>query len=1029
MYLDSQLLTKVISDPETVSINRLPARAYYLPKNVLTLNGQWEFSYHDSPIVAPLPNEFEATSQIIVPGHWQLQGYGKPHYTNVVMPFNINPPYPPSLNPTGCYRTSFNVPDSWDANLLDFRLRFEGVDNSYHVFIDNEFVGYSEGSRNAAEFDISKYIKKGKDISLFVRVYQWSNTSYIEDQDQWWLSGIFRDVYVLGFSKEGAIEDFNIETDLDADYKDAELKVKLKTNKGSELSVNFVLKDEKNKVVLEKSEDLDNVDSQFSYKVSNPHKWTAETPYLYNLTIQLLRVGQITFETTQDVGFRKVEIDKAVLKVNGKRVLFRGVNRHEHHPKFGRTVPLDFVERDLKLMKKHNINAIRNSHYPNHPKFYELANKIGFWVIDEADLECHEFFEAVRRPVDGSDDVEYDQEKLELFQLAKKFTSDNPSWKRPYVDRATQMVKRDINQPCVIIWSLGNEAFFGQNHMHMATTVRSLDKTRPVHYEPDLDAKSTDFYSRMYSSLETVESFANKDKPFFLCEYAHAMGNGPGLLRQYWDLFYKYENLQGGFVWEWANHGIEAKDPQGNIVYNYGGDFGDFPNDGVFIMDGLCDSLHNPTPGLLEYKKVIEPIITTFDVNKKEIHIKNAHNFIDLSSFVAHYNIIEYDNSSKSNVLDEGIFQVPQTGPGEISTIPMPFNKANWERRSSIFLNVEFLTSQESKILPKGHLVAWSQIELQEPERFEALDVGTSAEKVIATEKAGQIIIEGEKSKLIFDSIRGRIKSWSVDSVIYIGLSEESPRFNQLSFWRPSINNDAPVDEPYWKKFGLDQMDMNVLEVRVEADKKEAHHAKIIVESDIGPPILGWGFKVRQEYVVSDSHISLKTHMEVRASQENMIPKTIPRLGYEFTLGEDIAENVTWFGRGPGESYADKKESQKIGVYSLPWQELDYSYEYPQENGNHTDSRWVLLDVPANKKIGLAVYFKNTTFDFKVSNQYNLQDAKHPYEIVTGSKFLRLDYQQHGVGTGACGPRVIKQFQFKLPDVIEFELKMEARNF
>ncbi|SGZ57938.1 CIC11C00000001100 [Sungouiella intermedia] len=1014
--MDVKLLTKVLSDPETIAVNRLPARAYYLPHHSLPLNGQWDFSFHESPLTAPLPEDFTAECKITVPGHWQLQGHGAPWYTNVVNPFNVNPPHPPRLNPTGCYRTTFDVPENWD-NLLDLRLRFEGVDNCYHVFVNHKFVGYSEGSRNSAEFDVSDFVKAGEN-SLFVRVYQWSNTTYIEDQDQWWLSGIFRDVYLLGFSREGAVEDFSVVTDFDDSFNDAKLAISLKTN-NTGVDARFIMKDADDKIVLDNSESLGELESKFSYAITKPHKWTAESPYLYNLTIQTVKDGHVLFETSQDVGFRKVAIEGNLLKVNGVPIILRGVNRHEHHPKYGRTVPFEFLEKDLKIMKEHNINAIRTSHYPDHPDFYKLANKYGFWVLDEADLECHEFFEAVRRPIDGSDDVEYDSEKLALFQEAKKFTSDNPQWERAYVDRANQLVKRDINQPCVIVWSLGNEAFFGLNHVLMTNEIRKLDSTRPVHYEPDLDAEATDFFSRMYPCLETVESFAGKDKPFILCEYAHAMGNGPGLLREYWDLFYKHDNLQGGFVWEWANHGLEAKDENGTTFYKYGGDFGEYPHDGVFIMDGLVDSEHNPTPGLLEYKKVIEPIITTFDLKNKSILVLNAHNFIDLSSFTARYNITEYDTSMNSRVLQEGDLEIPDTAAGQTSKIEFPEFNNKWASDSSVFLNVEFLTSG-TEVLSKNHLIAWSQVELQEAGT--SLEVKSAAAKLKVTETHGTIIVEGPNTQFVYDSIRGQINSWEVDSVEYIKPGRKSSSFNQLTFWRPSINNDAPVDEPYWKRFGFEHMDMTVHDVVVtQADLV----VKLAVKSSVGPPILGWRFEVSQDYTISEGQINLRTHMVPKAKFAKMIPKTLPRLGYEFLLGDELADNVLWFGRGPGESYSDKKESQRIGVYNKPYQELDYLYDYPQENGNHTDTRWVSLDAP--KKRDLVVHFSNQLFDFKVSDQHNLQEAQHPNEVIKGDKFVRLDYKQHGVGTGACGPRVLELFEFKMPEAVDFDINLVVK--
>lgn len=567
-----ETLTSALSNPKIVHINRLDSRAYYLPQeSTLSLNGNWDFNYAQTPLVAPLPNEKEVNfnEKLVVPGHWQLQGYGKPHYTNVLYPFTVDPPNPPSQNPTGTYRRTFFVPEEWKSKPFSFRLRFEGVDNSFHIFLNGKLVGYNEGSRNASEFDIDEHILVNEVNELWVRVYQWSSSSYIEDQDQWWLSGIFRDVYLLGFNKNGFVEDFNILTDLDENYLDSTLTIKLKVQFSSNATLQVLLKKNEEELI---NQLFDLKDNNFceSFKVDNPLKWTAETPNLYKLELIVLVGNEITNRVNQEVGFRKVEMINGTLRVNGKSILMRGVNRHDHHPKFGRAVPLEYIKRDMVLMKRHNINAIRTSHYPNHPKFYELANAFGFWVLDEADLECHGFFEALRKPSGGNDEAEYDEEKLGLYELASKFTLDNKDWEAAYVDRAIQLVKRDFNHPCVFLWSLGNESFYGSNHRSMVTKIRELDTSRPIHYEGDLEADTTDLYSRMYPLFETLDKFANQsEKPLILCEYGHAMGNSPGLLRQYQDYFYKYESLQGGFIWEWANHGLYVN-KNGKAVYYYG---------------------------------------------------------------------------------------------------------------------------------------------------------------------------------------------------------------------------------------------------------------------------------------------------------------------------------------------------------------------------------------------------------------------------------------------------------------------------
>lgn len=998
-------LAKVLSEPKTVQSNRLDTRAYYLPNNSISLNGKWDFSYAASPLRAPVPGDGldSFKTQLTVPGHWQLQGFGNPHYTNVVYPFNTNPPHPPSENPTGTYKRYFYVPDNWDKD-LELRLRFEGVDNSYHVFVNSHLVGYNEGSRNAAEFDISDYVKKGPN-EIWVRVYQWSSSSYIEDQDQWWLSGIYRDVYLLGFDRRGYIEDFKIDTDFDDSFTNSQLRISLNIKYTGNAKLNVKL--EKDKVIFDKQFDLKSFNFLQSFEIKNPLKWTAESPNLYKLTLQVSVDNIITSEVRQDVGFRKVEIKDGILKVNGKRILIKGVNRHDHHPKYGRAVPLDFIKRDLEIMKQHNINAIRTSHYPNHPYFYELANKLGFWILDEADLECHGFFEAVRKPLDASDDVEYGNGKRELFQEAKLFTSDNPDWEIAYVDRARQLVKRDINQPSVIIWSLGNEAFFGRNHVSMVKEIRENDPSRPIHYEGDLDAEATDFYSRMYSLLETVKTFIDKDKPFILCEYAHAMGNSPGLLRQYQDLFYSHERLQGGFIWEWANHGIEVE-KNGEKVYYYGGDFGEYPHDGVFIMDGLLDSRHNPTPGLIEYKKVIEPIVST--ITKDLIEVKNMFDFIDLKNFNANYKVISYDGLTK-DVIKCGILELPEIKPGESTKIPLP--EFQYPKNTTVYFEVEFRTNIETEVVPLGHLVAWSQKKLQSQE-IRKNDILSNDYNV--EESDTFIKIYNETSLLIFDKLKGVIRSWKSDTYNLI-----TNGHNNLTFWRPSINNDAPIDEPYWKKFGLDHMVVDNHKVTVDKVLKDGLVAIITVDSRISPPILAWGFDTRQIYKIYENEILILTELQVTGFSEKCIPKTIPRLGYEFSVDNSLGDFVKWFGRGPGESYADKKESQRIDLYRSEFGQLDYNYDYPQENGNHVDTEWLLLETENDK--GLFVH-SNDTFDFKVSDQYNVQEAMHPHEIKRGNRYVRIDYKQHGVGTGACGPSVLDEFEFKLPRKLNFDVSL-----
>lgn len=638
--------------------NRLPARSYFIPDTSVLLNGQWDFHYAKTPSQSPSWDEIDVSKEfqwqtITVPGHWQLQGYGRPQYTNVIYPFPVDPPHVPTDNPTGSYRKQFRIPSHWSRD-TQVRLRFDGVDSAFHLFVNGHEVGYSQGSRNPAEFDISSSIKRGAVNEVLVRVYQWSDGSYIEDQDQWWLSGIFRDVHLIAFSSKARIEDFAIQTDLDSGYVDASLSVRLdlvlqedsrvavevRSPNGSELLISDHVTVSSNERSFAKT-----------FAVKQPDKWTAETPTLYHMQIQLSSPDGTAIQTIQHrFGFRKVEIKNGLLTVNGSRLLFRGVNRHEHHPKFGRAVPVDFMKQDLLLMKRHNINAVRCSHYPSQPALYSICDEIGLWVLDEADLECHGFYDAVARPLNIPEEMDYDKRKKLVFGKAAQFTSDNPDWEAAYVDRMTQMIQRDKNFTSIIIWSLGNEAFYGRNHKAMYEYSKRVDPSRPVHYEGDAEALSADMYSYMYPSAKRLITHAKEtgvkadgtfEKPIILCEYAHAMGNGPGLLEDYQAAFRDHPRLQGGFIWEWANHGLlkPSEEDSNTEIYGYGGDFNEFPNDGTFVMDGLLYSNHTPTPGLVELKQVISPIRIWAADGAKSLVIENGFSFIDLKDYVAQYRL------------------------------------------------------------------------------------------------------------------------------------------------------------------------------------------------------------------------------------------------------------------------------------------------------------------------------------------------------------------------------------------------------
>lgn len=468
--------------------------------------------------------------------------------------------------------------------------------------------------------------------------------------------GIFRDVHLLAFPEAGRIEDFFVRTDLDEMYKDAVVRVTLDLHNTEGGEVSLVLRDPSKsyEVIAQtrKTSSAHILHLDIELPVSNPKKWTAETPYLYQLEMSLISSQKPNPIHTvhQNIGFRSVELKNGHLTVNGKPILLRGVNRHEHHPYLGRAVPISFIKQDLLLMKSNNINALRCSHYPSHPKLYDLCDELGLWVMDEADLECHGFYDAVARPLDIPEEMDYEQRKVLAFSQAAEFTSDNEEWKEAYLDRMRQVVQRDKNHPSIIIWSLGNEAFYGRNHKAMYDYAKSVDPGRLVHYEGDANALSADMFSYMYPSVEHlirlaktegINSEGHYEKPMVLCEYAHAMGNGPGSLEDYQKAFREYSRLQGGFVWEWANHGLYKKEGDRGF-FAYGGDFGDIPNDGTFVMDGLCFSDHSPTPGLIEFKKVIEPVRLIMEGER--LFVENGYDFIGLEHLVAAYKVETFGN-------------------------------------------------------------------------------------------------------------------------------------------------------------------------------------------------------------------------------------------------------------------------------------------------------------------------------------------------------------------------------------------------
>jgi beta-galactosidase/evolved beta-galactosidase subunit alpha len=987
----------------------------------MSLDGLWMFRYDERVADAPA-NFFDIAfddsgwDKIPVPGCWQMHGYGRPHYTNILYPFPVDPPRVPSENPAGSYRTRFHLPQEWsDGRVL---LRFDGVDSFFTAWVNGQEAGLGKGSRSPSEFDVTGLLRPGTN-SLAVRVLQWSDGSYLEDQDMWWLSGIFRSVSLIRVPKV-SMDDFSVRTILDRSFRDADLLLSVKLGNGNDRefqgTCETVLTDRDGRSVFPspvsvpvKMAPHSRAEVGLSQTVTNPQLWSAESPALYTLLLSLRDAsGGLVESVPCRVGFRTVEIRDGNLLVNGVRVMFKGVNRHEHHPEFGRSVPFDAMVRDVQLMKRHNINAVRTSHYPHHPRFYDLCDEYGLYVIDEADLECHGM-----------------QSTGDLSAL-----SDDPEWEAAYVDRMERLVERDKNHPCVVLWSLGNESGFGRNHEAMARRARGIDPTRPIHYEGDRAAKVADVQSQMYTSVEKVIEAGKSrggGKPFILCEYGHAMGNGPGGLSEYWDAFNGYKRLQGGFVWEWLDHGILKRTPDGRSFYAYGGDFGDQPNDGNFVIDGLLFPDRTPSPGLRELKKVIEPVLVHIqDARSGAFRVVNRHDFLSLGHLV-----LSWDIEAEGRAIQSGTLPLPQVPPGGSAPLSVPYRlPASPLPGTEYWLTLRFLLASRTLWAEAGHEVAWAQFplfELVEPaagaegspsETRTASAPRTSSRKAapaLLCERYGTAMhVTGPDFRIAFDPARGRISGIRLRE---IELALLGPR---LIFWRATTDNDRAqwgdsLDAVEWRKAGLD-----VLQHRMELfDWRALENGSlcVTVRSRIAPPARSIGIEAEYRYTIFRAGDIL---LEVNGIPRGSFPRSLPRIGLEMFLPAALG-SVSWYGLGPGESYPDSRKAARVGHYQYGVSELETPYVFPQENGNRSDVRWVSMTNTLG--IGLmAVGLPLINFSAHRNTPEEYEAARHTIDLVPRDHVvLILDHRQNGLGSASCGPGVLPAYRL-VPEEFGFSV-------
>lgn len=1017
--------------------NRLPARTSFvsyknesdalygdtgLSHGYQLLNGAWNFKFLDAPEYSPRGFEKEdfvcdqSWVPVCVPHNWQLDGYGKMHYSDLWYNFAIRPPYVPSHNPTGLYRRSIQIQES--ALTLRHILRFHGVDSGFHVWVNGQEAGFSLGARNTAEFDITPLLRAGENL-LVLRVYQWTSGTYLEDQDMWWLSGIFRDVELSLEPAEG-IFDFHIHAGLSEHYIRGDLTVDLQANDTlAGRTVECKLYNARGKVLAQGQQVFEQTSACWHTHVKDIHAWSPEAPHLYLLTMTTFVKGKVIQCIKHQVGFRSIEIKDRQILVNGKCIMIKGVNRHDYNPKLGRVVSEEEIREDMLLMKQYNINAIRTAHYPNSPYLYRLADEFGFYVMDEADVECHG------------------------FELSTNYAwiSDDPAWEQAHLDRMQRVLHRDKNHPCIIMWSLGNESAYGCNFKSMAAYCKEYDPVRLVHYEGDMKCEVVDVNSTMYTWIKErytpgrlmQEVIETTEKPHILCEYCHAMGNGPGGLLEYQELFYKYPFLHGGFIWEWFDHGILQYNEDGKPYYAYGGDFGDDPTNGNFCIDGLLMPDRVPSPGLIELKKIFEPVfVQAEDLATYSIRVTNRYDMIDLSHLLMSWHI----SSSENEVVIPGglvMHDIVDITPATYKVLTLPVPDFRVKSGVDYYLTISFCLKHSHLWAAAGHTVATAQFKLpvQVPQISPFVPVQTPSYQ----EEEFSWIIRAGESVLSFDKVSGHLSSWTYQGEPVL---REGPR---LGFWRAPIDNDMYIMEEWKKMYFVHLMRESTESVEL---KQTGNTITIVVQVVNAAPNAAWYFLSCYTYeVFGDGTVLLhvqgkaagmkEPHPSLLASEGSasemmrgvsVIPKMLPRIGLDMELYNQY-DQVRWYGRGPGESYSDSKQANLFGVYTAEVDELHTDYVHPQENGNRTDVKWVrLLNQRQN---GIMAVAKNS-MDFS-SHRYTIADlekAKHRHELERRDFIsLRLEYKQNGLGSHSCGQDQLEPYRVKFED-FEFGVRLSA---
>lgn len=952
-----------------------------------SLNGDWLFSLFSSPEKVPAESieaQYDDSNwnTISVPSNWQMKGFDKPIYTNIKYPFADNPPFVPAENPTGCYRTTFTLDKSWKDRTI--RIAFEGVNSAMHLWCNGHWVGYSQDSRLPAEFDLTPHLCEG-DNQLMAMVMRWSDGSYLEDQDMWWLSGIFRDVTLIAKPRV-CLEDITIETELDNTYRDARLKLKTRlSQKTVDHSVQIKLYDADmqiignregyiskcGKKVIDEKGCWDDI-AFHDIAVAQPHKWSAESPYLYHCVISLLnKDGELIDCESYRIGFRKVEIEDGLLKVNGKPILIRGVNRHEHHPEDGHAVSYESMLQDILLMKQNNFNAVRTAHYPNHPAFYELCDEYGLYVVDETNIETHGQFPMSR-------------------------LSNDPEWLNAYMQRMVGMVERDKNHASIIIWSLGNESGIGFNHHAMYQWIKQRDPSRPVQYEGGgSDTAATDIICPMYARVdqdqpfEAVPKWAIKNwisrpgehRPLILCEYSHAMGNSSGSFNKYWDAFRQYPRLQGGFIWDWVDQGLSKTDENGVHYWAYGGDFGDDINDRQFCINGLMFPDRTPHPSMFEVKNAQQFYqFALADSDALAITVTSEYLFTRSDSETLCWSLHQ-----ENEVIASG--QLPlELEPCTTSVFKLADHLPMLTPSKACYLNIDVVLNQDLAWANKGHVTAQGQIALPGlRSRNNHVDTSLHSKPEYRVDEH-VIQVQTSDSLIEIQKNSGRLSKW-----INKGEQILLHPFKD-NFYRAPLDNDICTSEANhvdpnswlckWQRAGYDALSTECTGIQVEENTDSVMVQISYHHFSNGDVVLisNW-----QYTFTGDNKINVAVNVDVAQD----LP-SLPRIGTEFALPVP-QENVEWYGRGPHENYPDRLSSARIGSYSLPYEEMHTNYIFPSDNGLRCDVQKL--------KIGHLVVEGQFNFSVSRYSQNNLIEAKHTNELVADDcLYVRLDGFSMGIG-------------------------------